>query len=138
VYKLPALKAGAAHYQAIPLDSYLARDAGDRRGIFFVTVRVCTLDAKGNPQASTGDKWNNSRQSQLADARLIVLTDLGLLAKQSLDGSQDIFIQSIHSGRPLADVRVEILGRNGQTVLASTSDADGHVHFPDLRSFKHE
>ena len=138
VYKLPALKAGAAHYQAIPLDSYLASEAGDRRGIFFVTVRVCTLDAKGNPQAGTGDKWNNGRQSQLADARLIVLTDLGLLAKQSLDGSQDIFIQSIHSGRPLADVRVEILGRNGQTVLASTSDADGHVHFPDLRSFKHE
>lgn len=160
VYKLPALKPGTAHYQTVPLDSYLASDAGgsrvptsawrttpipsvfgpprDRRGIFFVTVRMCALDAKGNPEPRTDDKWNNNSRRQLADARLIVLTDLGLLAKQSLDGSQDVFIQSIHSGRPLADVRVEILGRNGQTVLAGTSDGDGHVHFPDLRSFKHE
>jgi len=139
VYKLPALKPGTAHYQTVPLDSYLAGDAGDRRGVFFVAVRMCTLDAKGNPQARADDEhWNGSRRQQLSDARLIVLTDLGLLAKQSLDGSQDVFIQSIHSGHPLADVRVEILGRNGQTVLAGTSDADGHVHFPDLRSFKHE
>jgi alpha-2-macroglobulin len=138
VYELPALKPGTAHYQTVPLDSYLANDAGDRRGIFFVTVRMCTPDAKGNPEPRTDDKWHGSSRQQLTDARLIVLTDLGLLAKQSLDGSQDVFIQSIHTGRPLADVRVEILGRNGQTVLAGTSDADGHVHFPDLRSFKHE
>jgi uncharacterized protein YfaS (alpha-2-macroglobulin family) len=138
VYKLPALKPGTAHYQTVPLDSYLASDTGDRRGIFFVTVRTCTLDAKGNPEPGTDDEWNRTGQQPLADGRLIVLTDLGLLAKHSLDGSQDIFIQSIHSGRPLADVRVEILGRNGQTVLAATSDGDGHVHFPDLRSFKHE
>jgi len=133
-----AIKPGTAHYQTVPLDSYLASDAGDRRGIFFVTVRMCTLDAKGNPEPDTDRHWNSGRQQPLSDGRLIVLTDLGLLAKQSLDGSQDVFIQSIHSGRPLADVRVEILGRNGQTVLAGTSDGDGHVHFPDLRSFKHE
>ena len=122
-YSLPALKPGTAHYETVLLDSYLAADAGDRRGIFFVTARTCPDKQGGQP---------------LADKRLIVLTDLGLLAKQSLDGSQDVFVQSIHSGRPLADVRVDIVGRNGQTVLTDTSDQDGHVHFPDLRSFKHE
>ena len=39
---------------------------------------------------------------------------------------------------PLAQVRVEILGRNGLPVLTETTDAEGHVHFPDLKSFKRE
>ncbi len=57
---------------------------------------------------------------------------------KSLDGSQDLFVQSIHSGDPLAEVKLEILGRNGLPVLTATTDAEGHAHFPDLRSFKHE
>jgi hypothetical protein len=44
----------------------------------------------------------------------------------------------IHSGEPLADVRVEILGRNGLPVLAATTAADGHAHFPDLRSLRRQ
>ena len=138
VYKLPTLKPGTAHYQSVQLDSYLASDTGDRRGLFFFTARQCDLDAKGKPTYNRPDRWNENRDHSQADGRLVVLTDLGLLAKRSLDGSQDVFVQSIHSGQPLAEVRVEILGRNGQTVLSATSDADGHVHFPDLRSFKHE
>ena len=137
-YPLPRLKPGTAHYQTVQLDSYLASDAGDRRGIFFFTARMCELDEKGKPRPRRHGAWINQREDSLSDARLLVLTDLGLLAKQSLDGSQDVFVQSIHTGRPLAEVRVEILGRNGQTVLSRTSDADGHVHFPDLRSFQHE
>lgn len=137
-YKLPTLKPGTAHYQSVQLDSYLASDAGDRRGIFFFTARSCQLDAKGKPKDNRTDRWNDNGDRSQADGRLVVLTDLGLLAKRSLDGSQDVFVQSIHSGNPLAEVKVEILGRNGQTVLAATSDTEGHVHFPDLRSFKHE
>ncbi len=47
-------------------------------------------------------------------------------------------MQSIRSSEPLGEVRVEILGRNGLPVLSGTTDADGHVHFADLRSFKNE
>ncbi len=33
---------------------------------------------------------------------------------------------------------MEIIGRNGLPVLTETSDADGHVRFPELRSFQRE
>jgi uncharacterized protein YfaS (alpha-2-macroglobulin family) len=138
-YKLPTLKPGTAQYQSVPLDRYLSTDAGDRRGIFFITVSRSELDANGQPKPDQSDRnWDSRRQGFLTDSRLIVLTDLGLLAKQSLDGPQDVFVQSLHTGKPLADTQVEILGRNGQVVLSATTTADGHVHFPDLRSFKHE
>jgi uncharacterized protein YfaS (alpha-2-macroglobulin family) len=76
--------------------------------------------------------------AQLADARLLVVTDLGLVVKRSVDGSQDVFVQSIATGAPIADASVEIIGRNGLPVLTETSDAEGHVRFPDLRSFQRE
>jgi alpha-2-macroglobulin len=136
---LPTLKPGTAHYTAIPLARYLAKDESDHRGIFF--IRVQAWDTEHDRPLGGGSSefdWNRATSQQLIDTRLIVLTDLGLLAKKSLDGSQDVFVQSIHSGDPLADVRVEILGRNGLPVLTATTDAEGHVHFPDLRSFKRE
>ncbi|HEY6925072.1 MAG TPA: alpha-2-macroglobulin, partial [Steroidobacteraceae bacterium] len=123
--ELPTLKPGTAHYTAISLARYLSHESADHRGVFF--MRVQAWDTEHDRPIDT-----------LEDTRLIVITDLGLLAKKSLDGSQDIFVQSIHSGEPLADVRIEVLGRNGLPVLTATSDADGHARFPDLSSFKRE
>src|SRR5699024_9179518 len=36
------------------------------------------------------------------DSRLIVITDLGMIVKTALDGRQDVFVQSIHTGKPVA------------------------------------
>lgn len=135
---LPRLEPGTAHYTAIPLAHYLSHDSTDHRGIFFMRVEAWDVANDRPLSGSVRQNWSRFGDEPLADTRLIVLTDLGLLAKKSLDGSQDVFVQSIHSGEPLADVRIEILGRNGLPVLTATTDADGHVHFPDLRSFKRE
>jgi uncharacterized protein YfaS (alpha-2-macroglobulin family) len=70
-----------------------------------------------------------------SDQRLILLTDLGLLVKDSSDGSHDVFVQSIRRGAPMADVAVEILGRNGLPVLTRKTDADGRASFPTLKDF---
>jgi alpha-2-macroglobulin len=122
---LPALKPGTAHYTAISLARFLSHDPTDHRGVFFMRVQAW-------------DTEHDRPIGALEDTRLIVVTDLGLLAKKSLDGSQDVFVQSIHTGEPLAEVRIEVLGRNGLPVLTATSDAEGHAHFPDLSSFKRE
>jgi uncharacterized protein YfaS (alpha-2-macroglobulin family) len=135
---LPKLKPGTAHYAAIPLARFLAKDEADHRGIFFIRVQAWDTEHDRPLAGSPDTSWNQANSQPLSDTRLIVLTDLGLLAKRSLDGSQDVFVQSIHSGEPFAEVRVEILGRNGLPVLSATTDAEGHAHFPDLRSFKHE
>ncbi|MBK8068627.1 MAG: hypothetical protein IPK27_13660 [Rhodanobacteraceae bacterium] len=36
------------------------------------------------------------------DARLVVLTDLGIVAKKTLDGSREVFVQSLAGGTPVA------------------------------------
>ncbi|HJP98054.1 MAG TPA: alpha-2-macroglobulin, partial [Rhodanobacteraceae bacterium] len=72
------------------------------------------------------------------DDRLIVVTDLGMLVKKADDGSQDVFVQSIHTGRPVADATVAVLAVNGKTLLSRTTGVDGMVAFPSFQGFDHD
>ncbi|HEY8538145.1 MAG TPA: MG2 domain-containing protein, partial [Steroidobacteraceae bacterium] len=125
------------HYEALDLSEYLDRDAGgERRGVFL--LRAQAWDPQNNrPLVDLGDHWN-SAHGRLSDARLIVVTDLGLLVKRSVDGTQDVFVQSIATGSPVAGATVDVIGRNGLPVLTVTTDANGHARFPDLKGFERE
>jgi uncharacterized protein YfaS (alpha-2-macroglobulin family) len=131
VLSLPTLPAGTANYQALDLGSYLNKPGASRQGIFLLNVQA--YDPVN--QQVIGSRYGDA---QTADTRLIVVTDLGLLAKKSVDGSQDVFVQSIATGDPVEGVAVLVIGKNGEAVLTETTDALGHVHFPDLKGFKDE
>ena len=124
VADLPRLAPGKAQYTALDLSKYLNKGGVSKRGLFMVKVNAY------DPV--------NKRSLGRADTRLIVLTDLGLLAKRAVDGSQDVFVQSIHDGTPVGGASVQVIGKNGLPVLTQESDVEGHVHFPSLRDFKRE
>jgi len=79
-----------------------------------------------------------TNQGSASDERLILLTDLGLVVKDSADGSHDVFVQSIHSGVPLADVAIDMLGKNGLPIFSRKTNADGRATFPTFNDFKRE
>lgn len=72
------------------------------------------------------------------DKRLVLVTDIGIIAKHAKDGSQDVFVQSIRSGEPLSGARVEVLGRNGLPVFSTLTDATGHARLDDLSGLQRE
>jgi alpha-2-macroglobulin len=131
IVPLAALPPGTSNYQSLDLDPYLSRSAGGGQGVFLLRVEAYDPVRK-KPVAQGGD------DRATVDTRLVVITDLGLLAKRAVDGSQDVFVQSITSGEPLASVTVQVIGRNGEPVLSRPTDATGHVHFPDLHAYKEE
>lgn len=135
---LPPAAPGKANYATLALSEFLADDAADRRGVFLIRVQAWDPQKKQPLEGGEGERWNNARYQALTDARLIVITDLGLLAKKSLDGSQDVFVQSIRTGEPVSGVNIDVLGRNGLPVLSETTDAEGHARFADLKSFQSE
>ena len=134
VLELPPAPPGKAQYEAVDLGDFLDTEGGDRRGIFL--VRAQAWDGDEASAREFGTPWNNT--GQLSDGRLLVVTDLGLVTKRSVDGAHDVFVQSIATGAPVAGATVEIIGRNGLPALSETTDNDGHVRFPDLKSFKNE
>ncbi len=102
-----------------------------------------TLDL--NPFLDTGglflvrvQGWDRRHKRTVGglDRRLALITDLGLLVKTNLDHSQQVFVHSVASGEPLAEARVELLGKNGLAVLSATTDARGQARLASARGFK--
>ncbi|MET0659394.1 MAG: alpha-2-macroglobulin [Steroidobacteraceae bacterium] len=138
VVPLPNASARAAHYEALNLGEYLHKDQDDRRGIFLLRVQAWDPQNDRPLAGYAAQEWNGAKQALTSDARLIVITDLGLLAKRSVDGSRDVFVQSIATGEPVAGATVEVIGRNGLPVVSETTDEQGHARFPDLKGYSRE
>jgi len=116
---------GRNHYTELDFSSLLASKAMPR-GLFSLVVQE--WDAKNKKPVAGG----------AVDRRLVLLTDLGLVVKDSADGSHDAFVQSIRTGDPVAGATVSVLGKNGLAVLSAKTDASGRASFPTLKDFKRE
>ncbi|HZP65822.1 MAG TPA: alpha-2-macroglobulin, partial [Rudaea sp.] len=156
---------GKAEFQGVDLGQYLGAGAAAKHGVFLLKLAVAKPEAE-KPAEDTGDDNDNaddngqgmagdegegegegeaeaepddtSSSQNVGDTRLVVVTDLGIVAKKSLDGSQDVYVQSIHTGAPVGEAAVDVVGRNGQTLFTRTTDRDGHVHFDTLEGLTRE
>ena len=113
-----------ANYASVDMTTYLPAQK-DRFGLFFVALKGW-------------DKQNKSEIHEAQDKRVILVTDLGLLVKNNADQSHLVFVQSISNGRPVAEAKVELLGRNGIPLFTRKTDADGRAVFPSTKGFKKE
>ncbi len=113
-------------YTALDIGHYLSTQAntGGPRGLFLLqatgwdTQKDLPLDIKAN--------------------RLVLVTDLGLVAKDNSDGSHDVFVASITQGVPVPQVQISVLGKNGLPILTRLTDTQGRAHFPPLKDFSDE
>jgi uncharacterized protein YfaS (alpha-2-macroglobulin family) len=147
---LPNLQQGRPYYHALDLSDYLRTESGERRGVFLVTVQSYDPAVDRDPAADRDDtrpgasdtlRWIRPRpgmDGRLSDRRLVLVTDLGILVKKALDGSQDVFVQSIHSGAPVAGATVDVVGKNGLVVLSQPTDAGGRARFSKLEGLTRE
>jgi uncharacterized protein YfaS (alpha-2-macroglobulin family) len=122
---LPENTNGKPTYDNLDFGKYLREKASRSGGVF--VVKMQGYDPK-NPDGTEGP----------ADVRFILVTDIGIVAKKAVDGSQDIYVQSISSGEPVGNAKVDIVGANGQATSTATTDATGHVRFPKLADLRRE
>jgi uncharacterized protein YfaS (alpha-2-macroglobulin family) len=150
--ELENLGPGKAQFKSIDLSKYLHGDPQNRRGLFLVQIRPWRKpppEKKPDPYAERraerdAEDRDRERRSEGAysgpsvDSRLILVTDLGAVVKRALDGSQDVFVQSIQSGDPVPGVTVELIGINGQPVATASTDAGGVIHLPSFQGLTRE
>jgi alpha-2-macroglobulin len=116
---------GKPTYDSVDLGQYLQDRVQARRGLFLLHLRaIATRESTAGADAD--EEGGDDRT--LEDTRLVLVTDLGFIVKRAKDGSRDVFVQSIRSGTPVPGARVDLVGSNGQPVLASTTDANGRAH----------
>jgi uncharacterized protein YfaS (alpha-2-macroglobulin family) len=145
-----------AHFEGVDLGKYFGSGANAKHGVFLLKLgelqpeppkpevdpnadEPAQNDEEGAPSEGEGSYASSEGDSSMpGDARLIVVTDLGMLTKKSLDGSYDLYVQSIATGAPVAGANVDVAGKNGQTLASHATDATGHVHFEPLDAMKRE
>ncbi len=126
-----AIDPAKPRYDSVDLTAYLSAQGG-RRGVF--VVRLTPFDPS-QPKREYSDVVQGSESG---DRRFILVTDLGLISKRTLDGGQEVFVQSVAGGTPVAGVKVEILGRNGLAVAEALTDSQGHARFPQMNELRRE
>ncbi len=104
------------NYAGLNLGEYLDRTYNDKTGIFII---------------KTGATQN---AAEYGDARLILLTNLGIIRKINLDRSSVVFVSNLSDGGPAAEIDVTVLGRNGYPIWAGLTDADGRADIPKFSS----
>jgi uncharacterized repeat protein (TIGR01451 family) len=122
----------------------LGRQAGNDGGYYKQDGSVI-LDPKSHPPKPEEMIYKNGQQvdptmgdDMLADRRMILVTDLGLIIKDNADGTHDVFVQSIKTGEPVDGAQIEVLGKNGVPVVSVKTDDSGHAAVPALSDFKRE
>jgi len=110
---------GKSVYSSLDLTEYLPEG-----GYYFVKVQ--------------GWDKESDRPVGTADHRFVLVTDIGLLVKTNADSSQDIFVHSIATGEPIAGATIELLGKNGLSIVKRTSSANGHTTMPATNDFVRE
>ncbi|TLY50938.1 MAG: alpha-2-macroglobulin family protein, partial [Gammaproteobacteria bacterium] len=150
---------GKAHFEGVDLAKYFGKENHARHGVFLLKLaqykpepKKAEADPNAEEPTSDGEaapsegemagegesEGVNTPAANIGDSRLIVVTDLGMIAKKSLDGGHDIYIQSIHGGTPVEGANVDVVGKNGQTLSSHATDAAGHVHFDTLEGMTRE
>ncbi|WP_413728097.1 alpha-2-macroglobulin family protein [Sodalis sp. RH19] len=134
---------GEVNYQGVDLSRYLSTDPRSHRGVFLLTLTEWDPNKKqATPAADDGNLYQDDDQHEeeaaAGDSRFVVVTDLGIIAKRAQDKTRDVFVQSIHSGTPVANAKVSVIAKNGVTLLTRTTGADGHVRFPALDVYTSE
>jgi uncharacterized protein YfaS (alpha-2-macroglobulin family) len=119
--QLSIQSAKATQYFSFDLAPFLAK-SGSAKGLFLLKVKA----------------KNKDNSEGASDQRLIMVTDLGLLVKETVAKNQEVFVQNFRSGNPVEGATVEVIGTNGLTVLSAVTDLSGHATFPDLKDFKNE
>jgi uncharacterized protein YfaS (alpha-2-macroglobulin family) len=136
---IAAAAPGKPVYDSVDLNTYLREQTHSKLGVFL--VKLSGLKKKDNPVAGNSlneDPYDEYSYNDAHDTRLLVITNLGLIEKRALDGSRDVFVQTIGTGTPASNVRVDLIGRNGLPLQSKTTDASGRVHFDSADKFDRE
>lgn len=152
-----------AQYTALNLSRYLGTPV--RHGVFWLRVRPWeppavnaapapkatadeeTVQEGGEGEGGEGEEGGEGyegggeegEEARIEEQqRLVLVTDLGVVAKDNADGTHELYVMSFSTGEPMGGATVAVLGKNGAPVVSRTTDATGHASVPNLQSYTRE
>lgn len=104
-----------ANYSSLDLNEYIQ----NRKGVFLLTLQ-----------------GKNCERTSYPNKRLLVMTNLGIVVKDNLNKTHDVFVSDINSEAPVAGALVQVLGKNGLPVLSARTNDKGLAKIGDFSDFQ--
>lgn len=104
-----------ADYSSLDLNEYVQ----NRKGVFLLTLQ-----------------GKNGERESYPNKRLLIMTNLGIVVKDNLNKTHDVFVSDINSETPVAGALVQVLGKNGLPVLSARTNEKGLAKIGDFSDFK--
>ena len=119
---LPKAKPGEAQFAALDLSPVLENAGPDA--------------VKGMLRVSLSGVKEGRHEAYLD--RFIVVTDLGLVLKQTRSDELEAFACSLSQGVPAGSIKVSVLSKNGSVCAEAVTDGQGHAVLPSLKGLRAE
>ncbi len=129
-----ALDPNETHYSSLNMDQILKPG---RKGLYYIKLSENKKN-KSSDYEYEDDYSYGMDGGEGKDQRLILMTDLGLIVKKNFSKTYTVFVQNLRTGLPVGGAKIEVLGRNGLSILDVRSSEDGTAEVPNLSSFKKE
>lgn len=162
VLMMPPAEPGKNQYSFVDLGRFL-RAEGAPRGLFYLKLRGhdpekakrdaeaakrrAEAETESEDEYSSGDGPSEDSEETstdgptletVGDERLVLITDLGIVTKDSVSGAQEVFVTSFRARGPVAGATVMLLGKNGVPIFTGTTNEEGSVSFPSAKEFVRE
>lgn len=124
VISVAETQGGKPEFAAVDAAAFINKSQKLGRGLLYVSLRPYDKEKK----KPYGEK----------SSRFILVTDLGILAKKLPDHSHELFVQSVQTGQPVSGAIIEVIGKNGVTVVTATTNDQGRCNVASLKDFKNE
>ncbi len=112
--------------------SYKVNLKKNRNSIETVNLNLDTLAGYNKHKGIFVISANSTSKRWINDDKIIVITDLGIIAKQS--GNQFyVFVNSLKSTEPVIDAEVQVISKTNQVMLTARTDQNGVVEFENIK-----
>ncbi len=98
----------------------------------------CEGVAESEPVDTAPAEETSDGYYQMTDRRLVMITDLGIIAKTTNTKKTIVYVQNLATGLPVTDAHVSVLGLNGISILETRTDSVGRAEISDLATFTRE
>jgi alpha-2-macroglobulin len=92
-------------------------------------IKAADASGRAAPDGKDADEDDESEGQPARAQRWIIFTDMALLSYSGEDG-MDAVVRSLKTARPMANIRVALVAKNGEDLADATTDAAGRVRFP--------
>ncbi|MCR5699284.1 MAG: hypothetical protein K6G52_06560, partial [Treponemataceae bacterium] len=121
-----------ASYFSYDFTPYLRNDYQKNltNGLFIFEVKQSPEDKMNAGRSNSYDYDYGYNNSSPSDKRLILVTDLTFIVKRNMDDSREVYVQSAATGRPVPNATVSVIALNGNPLVSTLTDANGHASLP--------